>query len=66
MEITDSPSYSKAEHSLRMSDRYSVKASCDNCGHKGTITVPKGTRIAGAHTCPECGCTEFRPDWKLS
>ena len=44
---------------------YSVKAACENCGHKGCISAHKGCWIAGKYVCPNCGCLAFELCWKM-
>jgi predicted RNA-binding Zn-ribbon protein involved in translation (DUF1610 family) len=44
---------------------YSVRAACENCGHRGHIIAKRGTLVTGVYTCPYCGCKTLRADWKL-
>lgn len=38
---------------------YSVAATCSNCGHKGSVTRPKGHEMPTKDRCPNCDCWTF-------
>lgn len=37
-------------------EKYSVQATCTNCGHNESVAVIKGTRRPSTVHCPNCGC----------
>lgn len=40
-------------------DSYSVFAVCDNCGYRGTVSRPKGSKMPEWDKCPNCKCLTF-------
>jgi predicted RNA-binding Zn-ribbon protein involved in translation (DUF1610 family) len=46
---------------LDQSNRYVVKVVCTNCGHKGDVSIMKGTRVSSKQ-CPNCDCNDLMLD----
>jgi len=41
---------------LGIGQTYTVDVSCSNCGHAGSMQVPRGERFGYDRKCPSCEC----------
>jgi len=49
--------------SAKESRFYEMSIRCMNCGHGGTLKMPKGCPI-DAYPCPACHCQKLVPNFK--